>query len=115
MAVLFPNHQVRTASHLHPMVRDAHGQPITTAEPEWSDAHPGSILERPGLDPNRGQEWTVKLDPAHWPLEEDDFLTCEDGRVWVIKEPRFVKIEHYGTELIWHIQGTAILKVPEVP
>lgn len=115
MGVLFPNHVVRTAARARPIGRDAHGHPVVTEEPVWSEPRPGSIKERPGFDPNRGQEWSIRLDPAHWPLKDDDLVMDETGRVLVLKDVTLNTIEYPGTELLWHVHGTGVLQIPEVP
>lgn len=114
MAVLFANAEMRTAAHAHPQVRDAHGVPVATGAPAWGDAHSGSVKEIAGSDANNGAEWSLRLDPAHWPLERDDKAT--DGkRVWIITDATLHQIAHPDADDVDYIAARAVLAIPEVP
>lgn len=59
-----------------------------------------------------GGRFTFRLDPAAWPIAEDDFLDCPDGTVLVITgQPRLFSIP--GVPDVDYIGGVAATAPPQ--
>lgn len=118
MSVVLPNAQLAVVRHTHPFPRDEHGQPVTPASPPLPGPfRPGFERRRPGVGVDGVQEWTFRLDPEFWPLEEGDRIT--DGtRVWVLTQADIVELVvpgYPGRSPVDYISAKGNLEPPWTP
>jgi hypothetical protein len=109
MAVVLPNAQVTVYALAHPWQRDANGTPVPpnpNARPAPRGTWPGSVLEQPD------GSWTVRLDPAAWPVKEGDTITDETGRSWTLTSTRHHAVP--GCPAVDYVQAAATLNPPKV-
>lgn len=72
------NYQVRKRAHEY--TRDAHGTPVPPVPGSSSSLLPGAATEQPD------GSWTLRLDPALWPVYPDDLVDRPaDSRSWLVE------------------------------
>jgi hypothetical protein len=109
MAVLLPDRQITAYVLAHPWGRDARGVPV----PPPPDARPEPRGTWPGAANEQGDgSWTLRVDPAAWPLEPGDVLG-DGSRTWTIITALLKKVPGYGAAD--YIAVVATLTPPEVP
>ncbi|MFI5859372.1 hypothetical protein [Streptomyces parvulus] len=109
MAVLLPNRQLTAYVLAHPWGRDARGVPVPPppgALPEPGEPRPGAANEQ------ADGSWTLRVDPAEWPLEPGDVLG--DGTLtWTVVTALLKSVPGHGAAD--YIAVVATLNPPEVP
>ncbi len=108
MAVVLSDRQLTAYVLTHPWVRDSHGVPV----PPPPDSRPAARGTWPGaaLEQSDGT-WTLRADPAAWPLREGDVLG--DGtRTWTVATALLKRVPGCGAAD--YIAVTATLNPPEV-
>uniref|UniRef100_UPI003F496B75 hypothetical protein n=1 Tax=Streptomyces sp. CA-136453 TaxID=3240050 RepID=UPI003F496B75 len=109
MAVLLPDRLLTAYVLSHPWTRDKLGAPVPPppgVRPAPRGTWPGAAAEQ--IDGS----WTLRADPAAWPLKAGDVLT--DGvRSWTVATALLKKVPGYGAAD--YIAVTATLNPPEVP
>ncbi|WP_367041392.1 hypothetical protein [Streptomyces sp. Je 1-332] len=110
MAVVLPNRLLTLYALTHPWARDANGVPVPpdpNRRPEPRGAWPGSALELPD------DTWSLRLDPAAWPVEPGDVVGVETGMTWTVTAARHHQVP--GCPAVDHVQVAATRNPPEVP
>ncbi|MFD9248385.1 hypothetical protein [Streptomyces bottropensis] len=109
MAVLLPDRQLTAYVLAHPWGRDVRG----VAVPPPPDARPEPREPKPGAANEQADgSWTLRVDPADWPLEPGDVLG--DGtRTWTIVTALLKRVPGHGAAD--YIAVVATLNPPEVP
>jgi hypothetical protein len=109
MAVLLPNRHLTAYVMAHPWGRDAHGVPV----PPPPDARPRPREPRPGAATEQVDgSWTLRVDPADWPLKAGDVLS--DGTLtWTVVTALLKSVP--GHSAADYIAVVATLNPPEVP
>ncbi|MGW0562948.1 hypothetical protein ACWDZ4_20570 [Streptomyces sp. NPDC003016] len=109
MAVLLPDRELTAYVLAHPWARDAHGVPV----PPPPDARPSPRGTWPGAaNEQTDGSWTLRVDPAAWPLEPGDVLS-DGARIWAVATASLKKVPGHGA--VDYIAVTATLNPPEVP
>lgn len=108
MAVLLPDRQLTAYVLAHPWSRDAHGVPVApppSARPAARGTWPGAAAEQ------ADGSWTLRVDPAAWPLKPGDVLG--DGtRTWTVSTALLKKVPRHSDAD--YIAVAAALNPPEV-
>ncbi|MFJ4988741.1 hypothetical protein ACIP9H_33695 [Streptomyces sp. NPDC088732] len=110
MAVVLPNAVLTVYVLEHPWVRDANGVPVPpnpNEKPAPRGTWPGSALEQPD------ESWSLRLDPAAWPVKPGDTVTDETGRAWTLTETRNHTV--LGCPAVDYVEAKASLNPPEIP
>jgi hypothetical protein len=116
MGVLFANAQLAVKVHAHPFARDPHGQPIATGAPEWGPSYPGSVkrMGMGGQDARNAESYSLRLDPAQWPLEPGDVVT--DGvHEYTLTATKLGEIAGYPDAPVNCVHATGLRSTPKVP
>ncbi|MFD7763564.1 hypothetical protein [Streptomyces microflavus] len=109
MAVLLPDRNLTAYVLEHPWGRDAHGVPV----PPPPDARPAPRGTWPGAAAEQADgSWTLRADPAAWPLEPGDVL-ADGTRTWTIVTALLKQVPGHGAAD--YIAVTATLNPPEIP
>lgn len=109
MAVLLPNASLRVQVHAHDFARDAHGTPITPTTPAVTRGPlPGALKRQPDR-----VTWSLRLDPALWPVEPGDIVLDENDRAFVLSSAELFAIAGYPDAD--YIGARATLDPPDVP
>ncbi|MEW1677830.1 hypothetical protein AB0O47_32030 [Streptomyces noursei] len=109
MAVLLADRALTAFVLSHPWERDALGTPV----PPPPDQRPAPRGTWPGAATKQVDDsWTLRVDPAAWPLNPGDILT--DGtRTWTIVTALLKRVPQYGAAD--YIAVTATLNPPDTP
>jgi hypothetical protein len=79
MAVILSSGLYGVRRRIHPFPRDAQGAPVPGGLGAVAGPLPGDARRE-----DTG-EYSIRLDPALWPLREDDAVTGPAGQVWIIE------------------------------
>jgi hypothetical protein len=113
VAVILPNAQLTVRKRTHPSARDAQGWPVSgTALSAPEGPTDGAIVQPDDLTPGQAP-YRLRLDPSHWPVREDDEVTDELGRKFIVRTARMVSVPVDDT--VDFIRVTADLDPPQVP
>ncbi|WP_435059862.1 hypothetical protein [Streptomyces sp. bgisy060] len=110
MAVVLPNRMLAVSSIAHPWARDANGVPVPPDPnllPPPRDARPGATSEQPD------GTWSLRLDPATWPVAPGDVVHDENSDTWTVTTARLHAVP--GCPAADYVQATATLNPPKVP
>ncbi|MCX4677611.1 hypothetical protein OG413_20275 [Streptomyces sp. NBC_01433] len=110
MSVILANRQLTLSALAHPWARDANGVPVPPApdqRPEPRGTWPGSALEQPD------GTWSLRLDPAAWPVEPGDVVADETGMTWTLTTARLHQVP--GCPDVDYVQAAATRNPPKVP
>jgi hypothetical protein len=88
----------------HEYTRDGHGTPVPGSPGSASAALPGAATEQPD------GTYTLRLDPALWPLREDDLIDGPSSRTWII-ESAVLRVNN-ADSAIDYVAVTAALQPP---
>jgi hypothetical protein len=80
MAVMLPDGSYQVQRRAHPWPRDDHGQPVPPALGAAGTARLGGANEQ--IDGT----WSIRLDPAEWPLYDGDKILGPSGRIWTVTD-----------------------------
>lgn len=114
MAVLLPNAQLTARRRAHTFSRDAHGLPV--ADTAWGDPigpFPGAVVEPDDLSTTAQNQYRLRVDPRCGDLREDDEITDDTGRKFIVRTARLVSVP--GQDDVDFIRVTADLDPPKVP
>ncbi|MFD7334927.1 hypothetical protein ACFV98_02840 [Streptomyces violascens] len=110
MAVVLPNRHLTLHVLEHPWARDANGVPVPpdpTRRPEPRGTWPGAAQEQPD------GTWSLRLDPAAWPIKPGDTVSDDTGMSWTVTTARSHRVP--GCPAVDYVQVTATRNPPEVP
>jgi hypothetical protein len=110
VAVVLPNAILTVYALPHPWQRDANGTPVPpnpNVRPPARGTWPGAAAEQ------SDGSWTLRLDPAAWPLCEGDTVTDDTGLSWTFTSARNHRVP--GCSDADYVQATATLNPPEAP
>ncbi|WP_031102309.1 hypothetical protein [Streptomyces sp. NRRL S-146] len=110
MAVVLATRMLTLYALEHPWARDANGVPVPpdpNQQPEPRGTWPGSALEQPD------DTWSLRLDPAAWPVESGDVVGDETGMKWTITTARLHQVP--GCPAVDYVQAAGTRNPPEVP
>ncbi|MGW1275493.1 hypothetical protein ACWD4V_00855 [Streptomyces tsukubensis] len=110
MAVVLPNRTLSLHALPHPWDRDANGVPVPPdphQRPEPRGSWPGSALEQ------QDSAWSLRLDPAAWPVQPGDTVGDETGATWTVVSARLHQV--LGYPAVDYVQATATLNPPRTP
>ncbi|MFF9192665.1 hypothetical protein [Streptomyces rochei] len=109
MAVVLPDRELTVHVLAHPWARDPLGTPV----PPPPDARPQPRGTWPGAATKQiDGSWTLRVDPAAWPLKQGDVLS--DGALtWTVVTALLKQVPGYGAAD--YIAVVASENPPEVP
>ncbi|MFF0481968.1 hypothetical protein [Streptomyces sp. NPDC004435] len=110
MAVVLPNRILTLCPLTHPWERDANGVPVPPnpyTAPAPRGTWPGGAAEQPDA------AWSLRLDPAAWPVEPGDIVRDETGTTWTVATARLHRVP--GCPAVDYVQVSATLNPPKVP
>jgi hypothetical protein len=114
VSVVLSNAQLSAHVFEHPWLRDAQGVAYPgPAQVTVRGPHPGAVTRRdagPAQD-DSPDVWSLRADPALWPLRRGDKLTDGD-RVWVITTARNIVVP--GVHAADYVACTGTLDPPVV-
>ena len=80
MAVVLTDGLYWVRKRAHEYTRDAHGIPVAPAPGQAIGPWPGAATEQ-----TTEGSYTLRLDPAAWPLRADDLVDGPDGKTYLIE------------------------------
>lgn len=114
MAVILANTTLSARKKQHAYAKDAQGTRV--AQVTYLDPvgpFPGSVLEPPDGDASTATPWSLRADMRLWPLRPDDELTDGDGRTFIVRGAKRVRLPGYDD--IDYVQVKADLSPPYTP
>ena len=110
MAVLLTNRMLTLRALEHPWTRDANGTPVPpdpANPPAARGTWPGAATEQPD------GSWSLRMDPAAWPMQAGDVVTDDTGLSWTVATARNHQVP--GVPDVDYVQISATLNPPKVP
>ncbi|NEA53592.1 hypothetical protein G3I60_05325 [Streptomyces sp. SID13666] len=108
MAVLLADRLLSVRVLPHPWTRDANGTPVPpnpATPPQIRGTWPGAATEQPD------GSWSLRLNPAAWPVREGDTVTDDAGLSWTVTAARNQRVP--GCTAADYVQVTATLNPPK--
>jgi hypothetical protein len=103
MAVILSDGMYQVAHRAHPGTKDAHGKPVPSAPGTLGTARPGASTEQ------ADGSWTLRLDPAEYPLWAGDEVHGPGGQRWVVTgQPRYPS--NPAASDVDYVAATAVLR-----
>lgn len=104
---MLPDGAYQVARRPHAWSRDAHGTPVPATLGSYGTARPGGAYDRgDGL-------WSLRLDPAEWPLYDGDKIT-DGARTWTVVSAPILRANSDADD-VDYVAVTATLDPPVVP
>lgn len=106
VAVILGDGQYTVRHRAHPAPRDADGIPVLSAPGDPQGPFYGASREV------AQDSWSLRLDPAVWPLREGD-IVAGHGRTWVVEGRPSLYVNNAAAD-VDYVSATATLS-PEEP
>lgn len=78
MAVILSDGPYRVAHRQYPWPQDSHGVPMPPAAGSLGPERAGGCRENPD------NSWSLRLDPAEWPVRDGDKVHGPAGQLWTV-------------------------------